>query len=512
MEDILIMSKKELERKTLLEHYICKKMTLSDIAIRLRISYRQVKRIWKRYQEYRDKGLQHGNRGNKPKNTLLQSLKDRILTLYRDKYFEFGPTFAAEKLLEDDGLSIHPETLRLWLKAEGLWSKKRKRKIHRERRERRASFGELLQIDGSIHQWFAGYDEHYCLLNIVDDATGICLASLDKGETTYILLTVLKKWLLKYGIPKAVYVDLKSVYVSPKKLKEKYDDDLLIQDGFSVFEQVCRKLGIEIIRAYSAQAKGRVERKHAIFQDRLVKDLKLYGIKNIAEVNKYLEKFLEKINYKFAKSKHAVPDVHRNLIGYGDIDQILCWQYKRQLRNDWTVQFKREFYQIQKGYEQLLHPGEFIILKRYLNDSMKFWYEDIELFYEKLTFKPELFFDEDKNSKNICWNYKRKLRNDWTIKFNQEFFLIKKGNEKIIQPGEFIHIKHYLDDSIELLSKNQKLAYQKIGVESKLSDESDHLDNKQSNQSTLLSSRARKNKQQTPWGQYNPNWLKSTGY
>lgn len=509
MEDKLIMSNKELERKTLLEHYICKKLTLLDVSTRLRISYRQTKRIWKNYQKEKDKGLQHKNRGRKPKNALLQSFKDKVLFLYQDKYFEFGPTFAAEKILEDDGLIIHPETLRLWLKAEGLWSKKRKRKIHRERRERKAGFGELLQIDGSIHQWFAGHNEHYCLLNIVDDATGICLALLDKGETTYILLTVLKEWLQKYGIPKSVYVDLKSVYVSAKKLKEKYDDDLLIQAGFSVFEQVCKKLGIEIIRAYSAQAKGRVERKHAIFQDRLVKDLKLYGIKNLPEANKYLGKFLDKINSKFAKSRDEVPDTHRDVSEYGDLDQILCWQYKRQLRNDWTIQFKREYYQIQQGHERILNPGEFIILKRYLDHSIKFWYGDIELSYQKLTVKPELYFDEDKNSKTICWSYKRKLRNDWTIKFHQEFFKIKKGDEEIIRPGELINIKHYLDDSIELLCRNQKLSYQRLEVKSKLNEPNDRRSNQSS---SLLSLPVSQNKHKTPWGQYNPNCLKSTGY
>lgn len=145
--------------------------------------------------------------------------------------------------------------LRLWLKAKGLWSKKRKRVFHRERR---ACFGELLQIDGSIHQWF-GTEQYDCLLNMVDDATGVTFALLDIGETTQILLTCLKRWIEHYGIPKAVYVDLKSVYVGTKKLKEKYDDDLVNPDGFSVFEQVCRNLGIQIIRAYSAQAKGRVE-------------------------------------------------------------------------------------------------------------------------------------------------------------------------------------------------------------------------------------------------------------
>lgn len=126
-------------------------------------------------------------------------------------------------------------------------------------------------------------------------STGISFALIDSGETTRILLICLKKWIEKYGIPKSVYVDLKSVYVSPKRLKEKYDDDLLVKEGYSYFEQACRKLGIEIIKAYSPQAKGRVERKHGVYQDRLVKDLKLYGIKTIEAANNYLEdKFLNR--------------------------------------------------------------------------------------------------------------------------------------------------------------------------------------------------------------------------
>lgn len=389
MEDKLIMSKKELERKTLLEAYICGKLTLNEAGVRMGVSYRQVKRIWRKYSRERDRGLQHKNRGQIPKNAYSEEFKAKILGVYQQKYLGFGPTFAAEKFLEDDRIVIHPETLRLWLKAAGLWTRKRKRQIYRERRERRPCFGDLLQIDGSIHQWFEGNEEHYCLLNMVDDATGICLAMLDKGETTQILLTVFKKWIEKYGIPKAVYVDLKSVYVSPKHLKEKYDDDLLIQDGFSVFEQVCKKLNIQIIRAYSPQAKGRVERKHAVFQDRFVKELRLYDIKTLETANHHLENFLVKINNKFAKSKDEVPNSHRDASSYGDLNQILCWRYRRQVRNDWTIQFKREYYQINKGYEKTLSPGEFIIIKVYLDGTMRFWYEDTELSYHILLSKPE---------------------------------------------------------------------------------------------------------------------------
>lgn len=390
MEDRLIMSKKELERKSLLEGFICGKLTLDAVAKYMGVSYRQGKRIWKKYKEEKDQGLIHGNRGKIPKNAYPKAFKEGVLTIYQSKYSGFGPTFAAEKLLEDDRIAVHPETLRLWLKEEGLWHKKRKRQIYRERRERRACFGELLQIDGSIHQWFSGNESYYCLLNIVDDATGICLALLDKGETTQVLLMTLKKWIEAYGIPKAVYVDLKSVYVGLKKLRLNFDEDALFHEGFSVFEQICKKLHIEIIRAYSPQAKGRVERKHAVFQDRLVKDLKLYGINTVEEANHYLDKFLIKINNKFAKPKESIPNAHREASIYGNLDQILCWNYKRQLRNDWTIRFNREYYQIKKDYEHLLKPGAFILIRRYLDGAIRFWHEVTmtELCYEKLSRKP----------------------------------------------------------------------------------------------------------------------------
>lgn len=381
------MNRKELERKSLLEAVEAGRLLLTEAAVRMKVGYRQSKRIWKRYLEDKEAGLCHRNRGKKPNNAYSEAFKQKVLQRYQERYETFGPTFAAEKFEEDDELHVNAETLRLWLKEAGLWHRKRKHHIYRERRERRPSFGELLQIDGSIHPWFD--EQHHCLLNMVDDATGICLASLDKGETTQVLLSVFLEWVKRYGIPKAVYVDLKSVYVSPKHLKDRYDDDLLIQEGFSVFEQVCQRLNITIIRAYSPQAKGRVERKHAVFQDRFVKELALYDIHTLEGANTHLEKFLIKINQKFARPKDSVPDGHRTALPYGDLEQIFCWQYKRQLRHDWTIQFKRAYYQVKRGYEQLLKPEDFVIIKRYLNGTMRFWFKETELLYEALSHKPE---------------------------------------------------------------------------------------------------------------------------
>lgn len=389
MGDKWIMSKKELERKTIIEAVESGRLQLTDAAVRMKVSYRQAKRIWRRYREEKDAGLCHRGRGRSPNNAYTKAVKEGILERYQERYAQFGPTFAAEKLAEDDGLTVNAETLRLWLKAAGLWQRKRKHHVYRERRERRPAFGELLQIDGSIHRWFEAEDRHYCLLNMVDDATGICLALLDTGETTQVLLMTFLKWIQLYGVPKAVYVDLKNIYVTVRKLKEKYDDDLLLQKDFSVFEQVCQKLGVQIIRAYSPQAKGRVERKHAVFQDRFVKELKLYDIHTLDAANVHLESFLKSINKKFAKPLESVPNAHRDATPYGDLQQILCWNYRRQVRQDWTIQFKREYYQIAKGYEQILKPEAFVVLRRYLDGTMRFWYESTELLYEKLTCKPE---------------------------------------------------------------------------------------------------------------------------
>lgn len=386
MGDYLIMSKKELKRKTLLEAHKHGKLSLIECAQRLELSYRQIKRVWARYLEEEDQGLCHRNRGKKPHNTYSLSFRSSVIEQYEKKYLDFGPTFAAEKLLEDDGLVINKETLRLWLREAGLWVKKRKIVIYRERRQRRACFGELLQIDGSIHHWF-GDERQDCLLNMVDDATGITFALLDTGETTRILLTCLKRWIELYGIPQAVYVDLKNVYVGHPRLREAEDDF----EGFSVFEQACKALDIRIIKAYSPQAKGRVERKHGVFQDRFVKSLKLYRINNLNAANSYLEKkFLPEINKKFACSPREKQNAHRSPKSYGNLDQILCWCYQRKLRNDWSVVLEKEYFQVHEPQQKNgLQPSMMITIKKHLDGHLEFWHNNQRLDYHPLSRKPE---------------------------------------------------------------------------------------------------------------------------
>jgi transposase len=395
MGDMLIMSAKERERKVMMEAVGQGQFNLQEAANRLEVSYRQVKRIWKRYSSCGDKGLVHQSRGRVSSHRFDDGFKQKVLSRYEERYATFGPTFACEKLAEE-GWILSDETLRLWLKANGIAYPKRKRRSHRQRRERREEFGALLQIDGSIHPWFQGKPESDCLLNIVDDATGISLALLAKGETTQVLLSTLMLWIQYYGIPKEVYVDLKSVYISPKL------------DGFSVFQEVCHRLGIQVNKAYSPQAKGRVERKHAVYQDRLVKELTLRGIQDIEAANQYLLKeFIPLINKKFGLSYEDKKNVHRAAHSYGDLNQIICWRFERVIKNDWTVQWKNQHYQILKGSAKQLRPKQTLELRLHLDGQVSLWRKDQQIAYEPIAAPIKL--QKPVVNKETCHTYVRRL-------------------------------------------------------------------------------------------------------
>lgn len=383
MGDLLIMSQKERDYKVILEGVLSGHLTLKDGAVKMGVSYRHAKRLKKHYLAAGDAGLVHKNRGRPSGRAKSARFKEQVLSRYQEVYYECGPTHAAELLLEEDGIEVHPETLRLWLLDAGLWSRQRKRKRYRSRRPRRPRFGEMLQIDGSDHHWFGEDESRCCLLNMIDDATNVTLAQLDTGETTHVLLSVLKGWIKRYGVPKSVYVDLKSVYVSSST------------ESFSVFEQVCEKLSITIIKAYSPQAKGRIERRHGIFQDRLVKELKIKGITTIEEANDYINKrFLKKLNKKFIVGADDPEDAHRDSKQYGNLDQIICWENERVVKNDYTVQLNNQHYQIMHHKDSGLSPKSKVMMRRHLNNRLTIWHGEKRLRYRRIEaserIKPEV--------------------------------------------------------------------------------------------------------------------------
>ena|SRR3990167_8659608 len=372
---VMLMSAKERLHKAIFEMVKQRKLTLRQASIQCEISYRQTLRIYKRYKALGDAGLTHQSRGQR--SNRKHPHRDEIISAYKTKYEGFGPTLASEYLLEEESLDVNRETLRLWLLSDGLWKKQRKRNPYRQRREPKAQFGELVQIDGSIHDWFE-IQKDSCLLNMVDDATSKTLSMLDSGETTRIVFLTICRWIKRYGIPLAFYVDLKTVYVSPK------------DKGFSHVQRACKKIGIRIIKARSPQAKGRVERNHGVYQDRFVKELRLRHAKTIESGNAILEAgFIDKLNLKFEKPARNPISAHRPL-GHIDLNQVFCWEYERQIQHDWTFSFLGKCFQVKKHYGACIKPKNKISVRKHLDGGVSAWYKDKKLTIHEVLKRPKI--------------------------------------------------------------------------------------------------------------------------
>jgi len=382
MEGLLLMSKKERERKVEMAGVAEGKMTIREASDRLGLSYRQCRRVWKRYSEEGDAGLVHRGRGRRSPHAKPLEFREAVLARYTERYGGFGPTLASEKLAEEDGYRVHPETLRRWLIAEGMWKRKRKRGKHRQRRERRARFGELVQMDGSHHAWFGAGGPPCCLVEMVDDATGIRHGLLAAQETTVVCMQALWQWIERYGVPQALYTDKKNVFVADREPTR--EEQLAGQPALTAFGKACWKLGVEIIEANSPQAKGRVERAHAVLQDRFVKELRLKQITTIEQGNELLQNgFMDSINRKFARPAADQTDCHRPVPAGTRLEQIFVWEETRVVSNDWTVRWHNRFFQIARRNEPLPRPRDKVIVRRLLDDTIQIVYRDTALRFKE---------------------------------------------------------------------------------------------------------------------------------
>ena len=379
------MSQKERSRLVVMSRVREKTMTIREASEMMGISYRQCRRIYKRYGKEGDKGLIHRNRGRPSNRRKAPGVKEIVLALYREQYWDFGPTLAAEKLVERDGYGVDHETLRRWLLAAGLWKRQRNRPKHRQWRERKAHFGELVQMDGSHHGWFNGQEDKDCLMDMVDDATGRTLSLMSEEETTVAAMRVLWAWVEKYGIPKALYVDWKNVYVTQREptLEEQLSGEL----PPTQFGRACKKLGIEILPANSAQAKGRVERKHGVYQDRWVKELRLEGIQDIEGANQLLGGFAESLNAKFAVEPRSSADFHRPMPQGMDLRSVFCLEEQRTVGNDWVVRYKNRFFQIEYQ-SNLPQARRKVMVQEHLDGTIHLVYRDREVLFIEINELP----------------------------------------------------------------------------------------------------------------------------
>ena len=342
--EAISMSGRERKRLLAMAQVRAGKMRLRAAAELLGVSYRQVKRLWARYQAAGDRGLVHGLRGKQANRRSESSLREQVLARYSESFADYGPTLAAESLAEE-GIEVAVTTLRRWLSQAGLWQRKRVRKQHRRRRARKEFCGELVQMDGSHHDWFEGRRAWAVLMVMIDDATGRIFARFFEEETLEAAFEMLQRYAARHGLPLGLYVDRAGIYRADREPTEA--EILAGKEPQTQFGRAMEQLEVRLILARSPQAKGRVERMNGTLQDRLVKALRQRGISDLTSANEFLERaFLAPFNAKFGKLAAQPADVHRAVDKEVDLARVLAVHEDRVVQNDWTVRW-------QNGYLQL---------------------------------------------------------------------------------------------------------------------------------------------------------------
>jgi len=380
-EGILMVRQKELKRLHVIQKVLEKGIKEVEAAEVLHLSSRQIRRIVKRVRLEGDKGIIHKSRGQPSKRRISDRIRGKIIQLYRSQYSDFGPTLASEKLQERDHLEVSDETLRLWLLESGDWKKRRKTRGHRRWRERKAHRGEMVQMDGSHHDWFEGRDPLCVLMSYIDDATGKVFGRFYEYEGTIPAMDSFKRYSQKHGLPISVYLDRHTTYKSPAKAS--VEDVLNDEAPLSEFERALKELGVEVIHATSPQAKGRVERLFRTLQDRLVKEMRLRGIRTIEEGNGFLKQYLPVYNRRFSVFPREADDLHRSLPKGFNLDAILCIKTERTLRNDFTVGHNKKLYQI----EDKIRASK-VMVHEHIDGSLKMTYRDRVLRFKEITTRP----------------------------------------------------------------------------------------------------------------------------
>jgi transposase len=378
MKGYITMSSKETERITVMDHLIAKKIKQKHAARQLGLSIRQVRRLSKRYKREGASGLVHLLRGKPGNRAISREKKDQAVAIIKKCYPDFGPTLACEKLSDIHSISFSDETVRIIMIAEGLWfPKKRKvRNIH-PYRERRACLGELVQLDGSPHDWFEGRAPACTLLVFVDDATGRIMDGIFVDyEGTWTLFEATRHYLNTHGKPLAFYVDKHSTFKINRQAN--IEEDLKDKQAQSQYSRAMDELSIEVIFANSPQAKGRVENLFGTLQDRLIKEMRLAGIKTKEEGNRFFrEVYIPMHNSKFAVPAKEKANLHRPLLPAENLQRILSVKSLRLVSKDLIVQYKNTRYQLlpAAGYRYCLRHAR-ITIEEHKNGRILFCYKD----------------------------------------------------------------------------------------------------------------------------------------
>jgi hypothetical protein len=378
----LRMSQKERDRLKVIAQLESGKLGQQDAAEVLGLSVRQVRRLLRRFEACGDAGLVHRLRGRASNHLSDPAVREQAIHLLEAHYRDYGPTLAGEVLADEHGIVASRETVRHWMMAAGLWKSRSAKVHHRQWRERKACFGEMMQMDTSIHDWFEGRGEEVVLIASIDDATSRVFLRFYPTDSTVTNMTHLRDYIRRYGRPFAVYADRASHFMTTRQ--PSLEEELAGREAETQIKRALRELHIEYIAALSPQAKGRVERLFRTLQDRLVKALRRKNIATIADANRYLEEeFTGFWRRKFAVEPASRADVHRARKGF-DLEAIFSIQHTRTVTNDYTIQYKNERYQIQKKSIQAGLRRAKVIVENRLNGSQRIRWRKQYLRHQKI--------------------------------------------------------------------------------------------------------------------------------
>jgi hypothetical protein len=379
--ETLTMSRKERDRLTIMVGVKQEELTLVQAAGLMGVGYRQSKRIWRRYQDQGDAGLVHRLRGQPSARRKPPAVRAQVLAKYEEeRYADFGPTLMAEHLAKA-GVVVDHETVRRWLLASGKRTVRRRQQRHRQWRERKPSFGAMVQLDGSHHDWFEGRREPCVLMVMVDDATNRMRARFFEEETTRASYDVVESWVRQHGLMGSVYVDRDSIYRCEGN--PSIAEQLEGKKPQTQFGRAMEQLGVELILAHSPQAKGRVERMNGVLQDRLVKELRLGGINDLESANRFLDgKYLAAFHRRFGRAAASPVDLHRAVPR--NLNEVLSWEEERVVQGDWTVACAGQRYQLDRQHEALSLVRRRVIVRTLRNGQVQLVYRGKALKWRSL--------------------------------------------------------------------------------------------------------------------------------
>jgi transposase len=398
---MLLMNAKERLRLRVLGEVSAGSMSLAEAALKLGLSYRQMRRVRRRHEQDGDAGLVHRLRGKQSNRKSDVAVRAKVLGLCQERFAGFGPTLVSEYLLElDEPLSLSHDTVRRWQLEAGLLPKERRRGKHRRRRERRSRCGDLVQMDGSWHDWFEGRGAWCCLMVMIDDATGNVFARFYERETLEAAFDVFGQYAAAKGLPGGLYVDRAGIYRSDAE--PTLEQELAGERPLTHFGRAMKTLEVELILANSPQAKGRVERVNGTLQDRLVKAMRLARISDIASANGFLDKsFLASFNPRFAIAAADAADAHRAVAV--ELNDVLCAYHERKVGRDWCVQWQGTLLQIDAQHQALNLPGKSVTVRDRPDRPIQLVWQQQSLLWEAVSARPKRQKPKPKIVNNKRW-------------------------------------------------------------------------------------------------------------